>query len=183
MLRLSGLAAMLGGAVWVTKGGLIIVGIADLGNFLIVAELFFAVALIGLHFRLGESAGWTGRVGGFLAYVAAALSAVNAPIAAFFAGAGPRTPFPFNVTFAAASLSIVVGLMLLGFAALREEILPPIWQALPLIAGLSALLPVWILAFLHIELPILVIGLSWMLLGYVLWSDDSEPSWQTGRVR
>ena len=175
LIRWSGLAAMLGGALWVVKGGLIMAGVLDLGELLIVAQLLFAVGLIGLHSRLGGRGGRLERIGGFLAYVAAALSVVNAPYSVFFAQDGPQTPFPFNVTYATATLAIFIGLVLLGLAALRAEILPRRWRALPLTIGLLALLPVWVLAFIHLDLPVVVLGLAWMLLGYVLWSDKSEP--------
>lgn len=183
LIRWSGLAAMLGGALWVVKGGLILAGVVDLGELLIVAQLLFAVGLIGLHSRLGGRGGRLGRIGGFLAYVAAALSVVNAPYSVFFAEDGPQTPFPFNVTYAIAALAIFVGLVLLGLATLRAEILPRRWRALPLAIGLLALLPVWVLAFVHLELPVVVLGLAWMLLGYVLWSDKGAPVRPTAPVR
>lgn len=182
LIRWSGLAAVLGGMMWVVKGGLIMLGGPDLGELLIVALLLFAVGLIGLHSRLGRHGGRLGRVGGFLAYVAATLSVVNAPYAVFFAEDGSQTPFPFNVTFAIAAFAIFVGLMLLGLAALRAEILPRSWRALPLAIGLLALLPVWVLAFIHLELPVVVLGLAWMLLGYVLWSDKGAPVRRTAPV-
>jgi hypothetical protein len=183
LIRWSGLAAMLGGALWVVKGGLILAGVIDLGELLIVAQLLFAVGLIGLHSRLAGRGGRLGRIGGFLAYAAAALSVVNAPYSVFFAEDGPQTPFPFNVTYAIAALAIFVGLVLLGLATLRAEILPRRWRALPLAIGLLALLPVWVLAFVHLELPVVVLGLAWMLLGYVLWSDKGAPVRPTAPVR
>ncbi len=168
-----GAAMVLGGAMCVAKGGLIMMGIVDLGELLIVAELFFAAGLAGLHARLEGRGGWPGRIGGLLAYAAVALSAVNAPHSLFFSEDGPRTPFPFNATYFAGSLAIFVGLVFLGFAALRTGVLPPRWGPLPLAIGLSALLPVWVLAPLHLELPIVALGLAWTLLGYVLWSGGS----------
>ena len=174
LVRGSGLAAMLGGALWVVKGGLIMAGVLDLGELLIVAQLLFAVGLIGLHLRLGGRGGRLGRFGGYVAYLAAALSVVNAPYAVFFAEDGPRTPFPFNTTFATATLAIFAGLVLIGLAALRTETLPSRWRTLPLTIGLLALLPVWVLAFIHLELPVVALGVAWMLLGYVIWSDKGE---------
>ena len=162
---------MLSGAIWVAKGGLIIFGVVDLGDWLIAAELFFALALVALYLRLGDHRGRSGRLGGLLAYVAVALSAVNAPYSLFFAEDRPQAPFPFNVTIFMASLAIVVGLILLGTATLQAGILPAGWRSLPLVVGALALLPVWVLAFVHLELPIVVLGFAWMLLGYVLWSD------------
>ncbi len=173
-IRLGALAAMVGGAMWVAKGGLIMLGIVDLGELLIFAELFFAVGLVGLHARLAERGGRAGRIGGLLAYAAVALSAINAPYSLFFSPDGPRTPFPFSVTYFTGSLCVFVVLVFLGFASLRAETLPYHWRLLPLIIGLSALLPVWIVAFVHLELPIMVLGLGWTLLGYVLWSSSTE---------
>ena len=47
-----------------------------------------------------------------------------------------------------------------------------------MIIGLSALLPVWVVAFVHLELPIVALGLGWTLLGYVLWSSNpGERVW------
>ncbi len=93
---------------------------------------------------------------------------VNAPYSVFFAEREPQTPFPFNVTYFSASLAIFSGLVFLGIAVSRADVLPVRWRTLPLILGLLALLPVWILAFIHLEVPVVVLGAAWMLLGYVL---------------
>lgn len=181
LVPLSGVAAMLGGAFWVVKGGLIMLGGPD-PDLLIPAELFLALGLLGLYARLGGG-GWPGRLGGLLAYAAVALSVLNAPYSLFFAEDGPRTPFPFNVTYLVASLAIFAGLLLLGIAVLRADVLPPLWRVLPLILGAAGLLPVWVLAFIHLELPVILLGLGWMLLGYVLWSVKSDPVRRTAPVR
>jgi hypothetical protein len=161
---------MLGGAFWVAKGGLIMLGGPD-PNLLIPAELFFALGLVGLHARLRGRGGWAGKLGGFLAYAAVALSFVNAPHSLFFAEEGPSTPFPFNATYFAASVAIFAGLALLGVAVLRDGVLRRRWRVLPLALGLSAFLPVWVLALVHLELPVVLIGLGWVALGYALLSD------------
>lgn len=182
LIRLGGVAAMLGGAMWVVKGGLIMLGGPDPDLF-IPAQLFFALGLLGLHTRLAERGGRLGRIGGFLAYAAVALSMVNTPYSVFFAEDGPQTPFPFNVTYFSASLAIFIGLVVLGVAVSRAGVLPGRWRTLPLILGLSALLPVWILAFIHLEVPVVVLGAAWMLLGYVLWSERGASARQPAHVR
>jgi hypothetical protein len=118
---------MVSGATWVAKGGLIMPGIVDLGELLIVAELFFAED-------------------------------------------GLRTPFPFNVTYFVGTLALFVGLMLLGIAALRTEALPSRWKLLPLVVGLSGLFAVWVLALVYLELPVVALGLTWILPRDFLWS-------------
>lgn len=181
LIRLGGVAAILGGAMWVVKGGLIMLGGPDPDLF-IPAQLFFALGLLGLHTRLAERGGRMGRVGGVLAYAAVALSVVNVPYSIFFAERGPQIPFPFNVTYLLASLAIFVGLVFLGIATVRAAALPGRWRTLPLAVGLSALFPVWILAFIHLELPVVVLGVAWMLIGYVLLT-RSVPARQPARVR
>jgi hypothetical protein len=171
---------MLGGSFWVLKGGLIMLGRPD-PDLLIPAELFFAFGLLGLHTRLAGRGGWPAKIGGLLAYVALALSAVNAPYSLFFAEDVPRTPFPFNVTYFAASVAIFVGLASLGLAVLRTRLWTSRWRALPLALGLSALLPVWVLALVHLELPVVLLGLGWVLLGYALWAGKSETSRRPAR--
>ena len=182
LIRVGGVAAMLGGAMWIMKGSLIMLGGPDPELF-IPAQLFFALDLLGLHTQLAESGGRLGRIGGFLAYVAVALSIVNVPYSVFFAEDGPQTPFPFNVTYLLAGLAIFVGLVFLGIATLRAGALPGWWRTLPLIVGLSALLPVWTLAFIHLEVPVVVLGVAWMSIGYVLWSEKSASARQPAGVR
>ncbi|MCA1687833.1 MAG: hypothetical protein LC714_04415 [Actinobacteria bacterium] len=113
--------------------------------------------------------------------LALALSAVNAPYSLFFAEDGPRTPFPFSVTYFVASVAIFAGLASLGLAVLRTGLLPPRWRFLPLALGLSALLPVWVLALVHLEFPVVLLGLGWILLGYALWADRSETARRSAR--
>lgn len=180
LVRWGGLAAVLGGVMWVIKGGVIILGGPD-PNLFILAQPFFALGLLGLYARLAGHGGWPRKVGGLLAYVALALSTVNAPYS-LFAEDGPQTPFPFNATYFAASLAIFMGLVLVGAATLRTGTLPPRWRILPLVIGLSALLPIWVLALVHLELPVVLLGLGWMLLGYLLWSGRSDPVRRTAPV-
>ncbi len=120
LIRVGAVAAMLGGAMWVVKGSLIILGGPDPDLF-IPAQLFFALGLLGLHTQLAGRGGRLGRIGGVLAYAAVALSTVNAAYSAVFAEDGPQTPFPFNITYGAAPLAIFIGLVLLGIAALRTN--------------------------------------------------------------
>jgi hypothetical protein len=171
--RWGGLAAMLGGGFWISKGGLIMLGGPD-PDLLIPGELFLALGLVGLHAQLGGRGGWPGRIGSLLAYAAVVLSAVNAPYSLLFAEDGPRTPFPFNVAYFAASVAIFAGLISLGIAGLRAKILTPRWRVLPPVLGLASILPVWVLAFVHLELPVVFLGLGWVAFGYALWADGKR---------
>jgi len=103
-------------------GGLIIPGIVDLGELLIVAELFFAIGLVGLRARLEGRGGRTRGVGGLLACAAVALSVVNAPYSLFFAEDGLRTTFPFNVTYFVGLVVFGIAWILLGYV---------LWSSVP----------------------------------------------------
>ena len=46
--------------------------------------------------------------------------------------------------------------------------------------GASARLPVRALALVHLEFPVVLLGLGWMLLGYALWMDRSEAPGSLG---
>ena len=173
---------MLGGAMWVVKGGFIMLGGPDPDLFT-PAQLFFALGLLGLHTRLAGRGGHMGRIGAALAYAAVALSVINTPYSVFFAERGPQTPFPFNATYLLAGLAIFVGLVFLGLATVRADAIPGRLRILPLIVGLSALLPVWLLAFIYLELPVVVLGVAWMLMGYGLWSARRVSARQPARVR
>lgn len=63
------MAAMLGGAFWVVKGGVTMLGGPEPDLF-VFAQLFFALGLLGLHAWLAGREGLPGRIGGLLAYVA-----------------------------------------------------------------------------------------------------------------
>jgi hypothetical protein len=159
LIRLGGLAAMVSGLMWVIKGGAILLTGQQLPVVFEAAMPLFAVGLLGLHARLGGRGGSLGKAGVLVAYAALASAAIvlMAPLAPFIAVAG-FGPF--------------LGLVLLGSAILQARIFPPPWSALPLAMGLGG--PLLILAGgglaliseRLLEIPIVLVGLAWMLLGY-----------------
>lgn len=82
-------------------------------------------------------------------------------------------------------LADIIGLALMGIATLRAGVLALPWRALPLgivlLAVLSAFLPPLYFALggrnpaesVVLGLPQVLIGLSWVLLGYALWSSGA----------
>jgi hypothetical protein len=168
--RFFGLAAILGGIMWVVKAGSILVMgvqpplIFELGQFL------FAIGLVGLYHRLEGRANRWGRAGLALAYLAmASLLGI-----ALYILSGGRLPggeeflFPVSLFFMGAALGIFGGLILLGIATLSAKTMPRPWRTLPLAIGLLPI-PVAATALLHLELPILLLGLAWAGLGYMIW--------------
>jgi hypothetical protein len=159
--RLGGVAAVAGGLLWVVKGGGILLTGVQLPAVFEAATLLSAVGVLGLRARLGERAGPLGKAGTLVACVAA-LSAGVAVVA-------PLTPF-----IAAAGFGPFLGLVLLGSDVLRAEIFRSPWHALPLAMGLGgplAILSGGILALFGerlLEVPIVLLGLAWVLLGYAV---------------
>lgn len=159
LARLGGLAAVIGGLMWVVKGASILLT----GNqppFIFEAAMpLFAVGVVGLGARLGERRGPLGTAGVVLAYVAATSAVV--------AFATELAPF-----IAVAGFGPFLGLILVGSANLQARIFPSPWSALPLGIGLGG--PVLILAggglaLINerlLEVPLVMVGFAWMLLGY-----------------
>jgi hypothetical protein len=173
LLRWSGAAAMVGGALIVVKG--FVIALSDDDPSLVPpATLLFAAGLVGLHARLEGSGGLLGRIGVGLAYLAVAASIVNL----VYLGLGvapedPNSPALVKITYMAAFLGILVGLLLLGFATLRARVMPARLRAVPLAVGLLWFPLMGITWFLGEGL--VVAGLAWALVGYVVWSGAGGP--------
>ena len=159
LVRLGGLAAMVGGSMWVVKGGAILLTGKQPPVVFEAALPLFALGLLGLHARLDGRGGPLGKAGVLIAYAALASAAIvlMTPLAPFYAVAG-FGPF--------------LGLVLLGSATLQARIFPSPWSALPLAMGLGG--PLLILAGgglaliseRLLEIPIVLVGFAWVLLGY-----------------
>jgi hypothetical protein len=160
LIRIGRLAAMVGGLMWIVKGGSILITGQQPPVVFEAALPLFAVGLLGLHARLEGRGGPLGKAGVLVAYAAlaaAVLVVLVAPLAPLYAVAG-FGPF--------------LSLVLLGSATLQARIFPPPWSALPLAMGLGGPLLILAgggLALMNerlLEIPIVLVGLAWMLLGY-----------------
>ena len=183
LVRWGGLAAMLSGALLVVKGAVIVVSDAD-PSLVPPATLLFALGMVGLHARLEGRGGLIGTMGVLLAWVAIAASAVN--LIAQVLGLTPeRPPLPIllQVTYMVAFLGILIGLLVLGIAALRARVMPAPWSAVPLAVGVLWF-PLQGIGFVISDgVGLILGGLAWVLLGYVLWSGSGAPAEQPTRVR
>lgn len=159
LVRIGGLAAIVGGLLWVVKGGSILLTGQQPPVVFEAALPLFALGLLGLHARLEGRGGPLGKAGILVAYAALAAAALVLV-----------TPLP--PLYAVAGFGPFLGLVLLGSVTLQARIFSPPWSALPLAMGLGGPLSILVgggLALMSerlLEIPIVLVGLAWMLLGY-----------------
>ena len=93
--------------------------------------------MVGLHARLNGRGGLLGTIGVLLAWVVVAASVVNlVGLALPIPTPGePDAPILLRITYMVAFLGILIGLLALGIAALRAEVLSPPWSGVPLAVG------------------------------------------------
>ena len=183
--RWGGLAAVLSGALLVAKGLVIVVSVAD-PSLVPPATLLFALGMVGLHARLAGRGGPLGTIGVLLAWAALAASLVNLICLALSVPApgDPDAPTLLEITYLTAFVGILVGLLALGVAALRARVMASPWGAVPLGVGVLWF-PLQGVGFVIADGVGLVLGgLAWAFLGYVIWSRSREPAAQSSsRVR
>jgi hypothetical protein len=175
---------MLGGAFLVVKGIVIILSDAD-PSFVPPATFLFALGMVGLYARLEGRGGVLGTFGAVLAWVAVVASVGNLiglalPVPA---PGDPDAPVLLEITYMTAFLGILVGLLLLGIAALRARVMPPRWNIVPLIVGILWF-PLQGVGFVISDgVGLILGGLAWMFLGYVLWLGKTEGARRAAPVR
>ncbi len=179
VVRWGGLAAMLSGMLFVAKGAAILVSDAD-PSFVPPATLLFALGMVGLHARLEGRGGPLGTIGVLLAWVVVVASVVN------LIGLALPIPTPgepgasvlLRITYMVEFLGILVGLLMLGVAALRSGAMPAPRGAVPLAVGVLWF-PLQGVGFAIADgVGLILGGLAWALLGYVLWAESGTPAAQ-----
>ena len=207
MFRWGGLAAILGGALWVPYGvfvmlepwGAGVVYSDDVGYSVItntslfvtyslpgsLALLLTSLGLLNVLAMLRASAGRIGRIALVLVYVALALSVLS--LAGVILLFDPL--FTSGRIFGAFALGIAT--FLAGVNA-RESHTAPGWMVALMALGLAgiSLLPLWPLVYALMLVPeaagavfMALFGLGWMAAGYVLWFGRGETVRETARVR
>jgi hypothetical protein len=169
--RIGGAAAAVGGALWSLKivfygpepGG----AFADLLFFLL--PILFGAGLVGLYARYsGEMAG-EGNAGFVQSFAGLTLltAGLFADLTLGLEGTTRIISFGFII--------LTLGLVILGFAMLKNEPLP-MWNFLPLALGLLTPLNILIGDAPLIQLAISVaFGLGWLALGTLVFLDRREP--------
>ncbi len=190
LIRWGGLAAMLGGTLWVIATvihaskprGCIAEecafrpmresGALD-GILTLLSVLLLAVGAVGLVTLVRRSGrfGRAGKAGVLIGAVGAALLVIATLIQVIFFGGDD---FPLWPAFVIPGLlAIAAGLVFLGVAILRSRVLPR-WTAALLIIGALAMLGAnEQTARVLLTIPL---GVAWVAVGYVLWSGRQESA-------
>lgn len=209
MIRLSGLAAMLGGVVWALcsvrlmfvqwgEPGSYLYENYELYNRLLALSLpLLMVGAAGLHASQRRSYGRVGRVGFGLTFIAFALVLAGA-VGEFWLFTDQAYAIPWSgreisyTTGFLGLLLLIVGSALFGVATLRARMLSRAGAML-----LAVSYPLTILASVLIGVigwgkllqnwaffmyPVLF-ALAWVVLGYAMWSCRDESVRQTAHVR
>ncbi len=190
-IRLGGLSAMLGGALWIVatlihaskprgciaeecafrnmREGGALDGILTLLSVVLLAV--GAAGLVTLVRRYGRF-GRAGKAGVLIGAAGAALLAIATLAQAIFFS-GDFALMPYLVV--PGLLALVVGFLLLGIAILRAGVLPRWVAALVIVGALFMLGTNEQTARVLLTIPF---GVAWVAVGYALWSGAGAPSGQ-----
>jgi hypothetical protein len=188
LVRWGGFAAMMAGLLYFVgyagMAELLLPMMSNLGGHVVLGLAGFAtlLALVGV---LAKDAGRSARLGaaGYtLSFVGAAVfSSGNLAEGIWLAEFGTGL-------FAIGMMSLLLGVVLLGFSMLRGKVLPP-WSVWTLVVGWVAFLPianspaVFGHTFLLSLLAAGMWGVGWVAVGYTLWLGKSEIDRRPSRVR
>ncbi len=174
LIRWGAVGLMLGGVMWVLLGFLAAIGFLqaipgreDVVLF-VVALLFTAVGLVGLHTLQKGSYGRLGRVGFYIALGAVGARILGAVV--FLAGSSALEWISLVGTS-----GMLVGFVLYGVATVQARVLPR-WYGVALIVCMPVSLPLGVYGTV-------LFGLFLVALGYVLWLRREATTEQPSHVR
>ena len=156
------LAGVVGGFLHSLKGLVLLFGGPDL-SLVPAMLLLFGLGMVALRRSVSRNDGWA-RTGLTLSWLAAAFGVAS--LGCQLAGwqpEDPSDPVIADVAYSGGTLSILVGLLVLGVAWARDPTIPQPWRLVPLLVGI-----VWFpLEALTAVLPdgwgLLLAGLSWIV--------------------
>jgi hypothetical protein len=175
--RAGGVAAVIGGSMWIVKGTAILVSGEQPPVVFGAAPFFLAVGVFGLGRLLASRPGAPAseslrRAAAIPTYFALALGAATAVAAV--ASAGDDMPVLFDATLGLATLALVLSLILLGLAARRTVRRRTVLRDLPFTLGVL-FVPLILLGGVTsvvserlLEVPVVLLGLAFVALGATL---------------
>jgi hypothetical protein len=198
LVRRSGLAAMMGGVLWLLiwalflvthglgpvdeKGTLLGVTYYDFTKFLVVPLGLYAVGLMGLHARQRAGAGRLAAVGLGVAVVALGVIAVGLAVALWPLPWGSYAQVDWEATpmmwggilYSLGTFALAIGQALFGVGVWQARVWPA-WVSLLLVLSPLASVP-----WLHMTTYGGLYGLAWLALGGQLWAWQGRPSRSAG---
>ncbi len=183
LIRVGGLAAAGGGALFVAHGVVMMLADANLDAPPYALPLV-ALGLVGVCASLRGGGGLPGSGGCLLAYAALAVSVIQ--LFALVLMRWREEPFwsVHSLGLAVALLLVLIATLLLGVAALRTATFRAGWRGVPLAVGLLWL-PLWLggewvgdrlSPAREISLGFVPTGLTWILLGAALVLGTTAPA-------
>ncbi len=183
LIRWGGLAAMLGGALFVVL--LSIQPFVDESHVLshapaVPTYALLALGIVGLYLRQKRRFGLLGKVSFSLTFTGFALIAIGGLaiiLVEVLAGTGSTPGWLDGIVHRVGGLSMIIGTVLFAIATLRANVLPR-GGALLIIIGLLMFVGT---RFGGVEsdwlksVPAVLFGAGWAWLGYALWSGKEEP--------
>ncbi len=179
LIRFGGLAAMVGGVLFVASPLLGRSFPQAMEALLVVTLLLMPVGMVGFHALQGQNYGHMGRVGFWVAVVAPLAVALGA--ASYLWWGSVFGSSLLWLALPVGPLVLLVGLTLYGVATIQANVLPS-WCGVVFIVAMPAALASSIVgAFASV---FMVFGLAWLTLGYMLWSHkDTSAEQLSSRVR
>jgi len=155
-------AGLVGGCLHTLKGAVLLLSGPDL-SLVPAMLLFFGVGMISLHRSLTRRGGLA-RTGLIVAWAAAAFGLLSLGCQVRgWQPEDPADPVIADLVYGGGTLAILVGLLLLGLAWLKDDSIPHPWRLVPLLVAV-----VWFpLEALTAVLPdgwgLLLAGVSWIV--------------------
>jgi hypothetical protein len=177
--RLGGVAAAVGGACWIVKGGAILATGDQPPVLFGIAPLFFAAGVIGLRERLPDGGGVIGLSGLLLALVGLVATMVSLIMTG--GGTEASSEEDFSPLIFIGFFATFIGLLLVGIPTWRDRALSPNWHKLPVIL-VASFVPLMVVGGLLesiderlLEIPLVVLGIGWVALGFAI-AQRARPS-------
>jgi hypothetical protein len=170
--RLGGFTTVLGGACWIVKSGAILATGYQPPVLFEAAPVLFAAGVVGLRERLPKGGGLLGLAGLLLAVVGA-LATIGALISTR-GGTETTREEEFSPLIFVGFVATLIALLFVGIPTWLSKALRPHWHTLPVVL-VASVFPLMIAGGLLesiderlLEIPLLVLGIGWLLLGYAI---------------